>query len=85
MNVDDLTALILAEAARLRDLPANASRTPCGWTDDLVNVARRLDFFTLDDDPAQQARNLAEIRATAIHAAALACVVARLADEGRRA
>jgi hypothetical protein len=79
-----LLALILAEADRLRNDPRHAGKSPLGWTAMLNDASERIYQFTAASDPEEQTRNLAEIRATAVRAAALGVLVASLADQGRR-
>lgn len=86
MTTDDpLLQLILAEAARLKDDPRHKGQSPLGWTAMLNDATERMYQFTSAATPEAQAGNLAEIRATAVRAAALAVVVARMAERGRQA
>jgi hypothetical protein len=81
---DPILHPILAEAEKLRDDPRHTGKSPLGWTAMLNDASERIYQFTAAADPEDQARNLAEIRATAVRAAALGVLVARLADQGRR-
>jgi hypothetical protein len=81
---DPLLARIIARAEQLRADDRHRDRTPFGWTTFLAETAERVSGFTYCRIEAAERENLAEIGATAIHCAALALVVAQIADEARK-